>query len=118
MLARAQSPLKKVVVVDIARIEGGRRPKNDLAVLADGPLAELAGLKRFALLAADRARRQVRRGISGQIAQLTWIPQLERLDRAVLDERSHLVRCAKSRQHDLPFLRRSRQVARRGRDAD
>src|SRR5579863_3519399 len=76
MLAAAQPECGlEIEIIDVARVEGGRRPKNNFAILADRPLAELAGVERFALLAGDRARHQVSRGISGQIAQLTRVPQ-------------------------------------------
>src|SRR4051812_46512625 len=91
----------EIEVVDIAGIECGRRSENDLALRADGALAEFARIERLALLAADRARRERRGRIAGEIAQLVRVPQLESLHGAVLHERAHLVRRAETGHRHL-----------------
>src|SRR6202008_1285752 len=45
----------EVVVVDVVRVERGRRAEDDLPVLADRALTELAGLELFPLRPAVRS---------------------------------------------------------------
>src|SRR5215213_8509102 len=110
--------LLEVVVVDVVGLEGRQRAEHDLAVGADRVLAETAGLELLALLAGDPARGERRGGLAGEVADVLGDPQLELVDRAVLDELAHLVREAEAGQLDLALLRRLRQVPRRRGDAD
>src|SRR3954447_10613919 len=108
----------EVELVDVVLVEDRRRAEEDLAVLAHGPLAEVAGGELLAFGARDRARRDRRRGIAREVAELARIPELEALDRAVLDEVAHLVRRAETGQLDLALVLGALQVARGGGDAD
>src|SRR3954451_5313967 len=107
----------EVVVVDVVGVERRRWAEDHLAVLAYRAIAELARLELLALGAGDLARRERRRRVRRQVAQLARVPQRELGHRAVLDELAHLVRRAQPGQLHLSLVRRGRQVPRRGRDA-
>src|SRR3954449_12144435 len=102
----------EVELVDVALVERRQRAEHNLAVLADRVLAETPGLELLALLAADAARDERRRGLPGEVADVLGHPQLELVHGAVLDVLAHLVREAEPGELDLALLRRRRQVAR------
>ncbi len=95
----------------------GRPAQVDHAVLADG-VRRGAGLEGLALLAGDLTRGQRDRGPCGEVAESRRVPQLEGLDRAVLDVPAHVVRRAEPGQLDLALVRGARQVLGGGLDAD
>ena len=95
--------LLELEVVDVVLVEHGRRAEQDLALGADRAAAQLAGGEGLAFLAGDRARRERGRGVAGELAELTRIPQLEGLNRAVLDELAHLVRVPSPVSATLPL---------------
>src|ERR1700761_967968 len=64
----------EIEVVDIARIERGRRSKNDFALRPNGALAELTRVERLAFLAGNRPRRERRSGIGSEVPELVRIP--------------------------------------------
>src|SRR5690242_19668833 len=99
-MVRAACDLE-VELVDVALVEDRRRAEQDLALGADRLLTQVAGLELVALGAGDLPARQRRRGVAGQVAELARIPQLERVDRSVLDEVTQLVRRTETRQLDL-----------------
>src|SRR2546422_41598 len=76
----------EVVGVDVARIEDRGRAQDDLSVGADRLLAQLPGGEGLALLAGDLPGGDRRGGVGGQVAEVGRVPELEVLDRAVLDE--------------------------------
>src|SRR4051794_5156497 len=116
-MVRAGSDLE-VEVVDVGLVEDGRRAEEHFALGADGLLTQVTGVELVALGARDRPARERRGGVAGQRAELARIPQLEAVDRAVLDEVTHLVRRAETRQLDLALVLGALQVARSGGDAD
>src|SRR4051812_11527252 len=108
----------EVELADVLLVERRQRAEHDLAVGADRVLAEPPGGERLARLARDAARRERRGGLAGEVADVLGHPKLELVDRPVVDELAHLVGEAEAGQLDLALLRRLRQVARGGRDAD
>src|SRR3954454_10090109 len=108
----------EVEIADVLLVERRQRPEHDLPVRADRVLAEPAGGERLARLARDAARRERRGGLTGEVPDVLGHPELELVDCAVLDELAHLVREAEAGQLDLALLRRLREIARGGRDAD
>src|SRR5215208_4560709 len=96
----------EVELVDVALVERCQRAEHDLAVLADRVVAQPAGLELLALLAGDTPGDERRGGLAGEIADVLGHPQLELVDRAVLDVLAHLVREAEPGQLDLALLRR------------
>src|SRR5689334_8276272 len=95
------TPCSEVEVVDVVLVEDGRRAEDDLAVRADGPLAEPAGLELLALGAGDLPGGEGGRGVRGEVAEVTRVPQFELAHGAVLDELTHLVRRAQAGDLDL-----------------
>src|SRR3954451_14637677 len=108
----------EIELADVLLVERRQRPEHDLAVGPDRVLAEAPGGERLARLAGDAAGRERRGGLAGEVADVLRDPQLELVDRAVLDELAHLVGEAEAGQLDLALLRRLAQVARGRRDAD
>src|SRR5215203_4015879 len=96
----------EVEVVDVALVERCQRAEHDLAVLADRVVAQAARLELLALLAGDAPGHERGRGLAGEVADVLRDPQLELVDRAVLDVLAHLVREAEPRELDLALLRR------------
>src|SRR3954463_9019400 len=86
---------------DVLLVERRQRAEHDLAVRADRVLAEPAGRERLARLAGDAAGRERRGGLTGEVPDVLRHPQLELVDRAVLDELAHLVREPEAGQLDL-----------------
>src|SRR4051812_16561796 len=107
----------EVELVDVRLVEARQRAEDDLAVLADGALAELAGLERLALGAGDLARDQRGGRHAAEVADVGRVPEAELLDGPVLDELAHLVGRAQARQRDLALLGGLAQVPARGGDA-
>src|SRR4051812_40260295 len=107
----------EVELVDVVLVEDRRRPEQDAPVGLDGLLPELARVERLTGLARDDARGEVHGRDPRQRAELARIPELEALNRAVLDELAHLVRRAETGQLDLALVLGTLQVARGGRDA-
>src|SRR3954451_17987685 len=93
--------LLEVEVVDVVGLERRQRAEHDLAVGADRVVAEATGGELLALLAGYLARRERDRRLAGQVADVLRDPQLELVDRAVLDELAHLVRETQAGQLDL-----------------
>src|SRR5918992_2512885 len=112
------SRLLEVELVDVVLVEGRQRAEHNLAVGADRVLAEAPGGELLALLAGDAARDERGGGLAGEVADVLGHPQLELVDRPVLDELAHLVREAEPGELDLALLGRGREVAGGGRDAD
>src|SRR5690242_13350218 len=108
----------EVELVDVVGGELGRRAEDDLAVLADRVVAELAGGELVALLAGDLTGGQRGAGVGGQVTDVGRVPQGELLDGAVLDVLPHLVRQAEAGDGDLALVRGRADVAGRRRDAD
>src|SRR5439155_11535664 len=96
-----QCSLLEVELVDVRLVEDVRRPEQHGALRADLVRAELAGLERLARLARDRPRGEVHCCIGGEVAEIGRVPQLEPLDRAVLDVLAERVRPAETRPLDL-----------------
>src|SRR3954447_8279647 len=113
MPTRALIADSEVEVVDVVLGERRQRAEHDLAVGADRVVAQPAGGELLALLAGDPPGDERRRGLAGEVADVLGHPQLELVDRPVLDELAHLVREAEPGELDLALLRRGRQVPRR-----
>src|SRR3954463_10549979 len=90
--------LLEVEVVDVVGLEGRQRAEHDLAVGADRVVTETAGLELLTLLAGDPAGRQRGGRLAGEVAHVLGDPELELVDRAVLDDLAHLVREAEAGQ--------------------
>ncbi|EGJ74193.1 putative rhamnose ABC transporter, rhamnose-binding protein [Streptomyces sp. Tu6071] len=107
-----------MVVADVLGVEDGRLAEAHHAVLADRERAEVAGFEGLALLARDLPGLQRDGGVRGERAELRRVPQLEGVDRAVLDVRAHVVGGAEPGELDLALVLRAGEVLRRRLDAD
>src|SRR3984957_6404124 len=91
----------EVELGDVGGAEDEGRAEQDRVVRADGVAAELARAERLAGRAGDLAGGQLDGGVGGQEAEVSGVPQLELLDRAVRDVLLHLVRGAEAGERDL-----------------
>src|ERR1700712_1150710 len=99
----------EVELVDVAGVEDGGRPEDDRRADSGGRgenrvFAELPGLELGSRVDGGDARGQRCRCVAGEVAQVTGVPQLERLDGAVLDVRLHLRRQSEAGERDLDVL--------------
>ena len=115
--AHRRRTTREVEVVNIALVECRQRAEHDLAVGGDLVVAEPPGLELLALRAGDAAGDERCGSLPREVADILGHPQLELLDRAVLDELAHLVREAQARELDLALLGRGREVPRGRGDA-
>src|SRR5215469_17180558 len=99
--AEPAAAVSEVEVVDVGGVEDERRAEQDGLVRADRERAELARAECLALSAVDLLRRELDRGVPGQIAEVGRVPQLEGLDGAVGDVLLQRVRSAKTGQQNL-----------------
>src|SRR4051812_38523650 len=110
------SSRSEVELVDVGGGELSRRAEDDLAVLADGVLAELAGLELVALLSGDLPGGERGAGVRGQVTDVGRIPQRELLHGAILDVLAHLVGQTQPGDGHLALVAGGADVPRRGRD--
>src|ERR1700729_130827 len=86
------APGSEVELVDIALVEDERRAEQDRMICPDRELAELPGRERLAGRVGDLPRREIHRGVGGEVTEVGRVPQLERLHRPVRDVFLHRVR--------------------------
>ena len=109
----------EVEVADVLLVEGGEIGlRLQDALVADRDLAELGNIDDRAGLVLDRAVLDAAREIGCEQALIIRAPELERVDRAVLDEAAHLVRRAEADDLDRVGLLGGLDDLRGGRDAD
>src|SRR6201985_2289812 len=96
----------EVELVDVGRVEDGRRAEHDRRADAGSGrehlvVAELAGREAGSRRQGGGTRGERGRRVAGQVTEVGRVPQLELLDRAVLDVRLHLRREPEAGQSEL-----------------
>src|SRR5205823_3363752 len=111
----------EVVLVDVLRREGERRPHHDDGLVAvaldDRVLAGRARRERLAELAGQLAGDDVVGDVGREIAELRLVPEAELVRAARLDVLAHVVREAEPGELHLAALVLLLELLRRGLDA-
>src|SRR5215212_1533739 len=116
--SRSPCSFLEVELVDVRLVEHERRPEQHGALRPDLVLPELPGRKGLPDLPRDRAGGVVDRRVGREEAEVGRVPELEALDRAVLDVLAQRVGRSEARELDLAAVLRRVEDGGRGRDPD